>query len=133
MQEHNLLSGLVGTISTPQIPELERGIGLAKKGHQYLLEGNGNEAVVPLDKNKYWTGKVASEIKSQLLNENDNMNLKDVFKSLCSNIGNEINSGLKGNVPNNITVQFYPQQMNDTELEKAFNYIDKRYGMQYSI
>jgi len=61
------------------------------------------------------------------------MNLKDVFKSLCSNIGNEINSGLKGNVPNNITVQFYPQQMNDTELEKAFNYIDKRYGMQYSI
>lgn len=133
MQEHNLLSGLVGTISTPQIPELERGIGLAKKGHQYLLEGNGNEAVVPLDKNKYWAGKVASEIKSQLLNENDNMNLKDVFKSLCSNIGNEINSGLKGNVPNNITVQFYPQQMNDTELEKAFNYIDKRYGMQYSI
>jgi len=133
LQEHNLLSGLVGTISTPQIPELERGIGLAKKGHQYLLEGNGNEAVVPLDKNKYWTGKVASEIKSQLLNENDNMNLKDVFKSLCSNIGNEINSGLKGNVPNNITVQFYPQQMNDTELEKAFNYIDKRYGMQYSI
>ena len=133
MQVHNLLSGLVGTISTPQIPELERGIGLAKKGHQYLLEGNGNEAVVPLDKNKYWTGKVASEIKSQLLNENDNMNLKDVFKSLCSNIGNEINSGLKGNVPNNITVQFYPQQMNDTELEKAFNYIDKRYGMQYSI
>ena len=30
-------SGLVSRISVPQIPELEHGIGLAKKGHQYLL------------------------------------------------------------------------------------------------
>lgn len=31
----------------------------------------------------------------------------------------------------NITVNFYPQQMTEGELERAFNYIDKRYGMIY--
>lgn len=49
-------------ISVPQIPELERGIGLAKKGKQYLLEGKGTEAVVPLDKNQYWIKAVAKDM-----------------------------------------------------------------------
>lgn len=30
-----------------------------------------------------------------------------------------------------ITVNFYPQQMTEVELERAFNYIDKRFGMAY--
>lgn len=50
------------TISVPQIPELERGIGLAEKGKQYLLEGNGTEAVIPLDKNQYWVKAVAKDM-----------------------------------------------------------------------
>lgn len=58
-------SGLVSRISVPQIPELERGTVL-KKGQVGLLEGNGAEAVVPLERNKYWIGKVADELKSQL-------------------------------------------------------------------
>lgn len=134
MQEHNLLNGLVGTISAPQIPELERGIGLAKKGHQYLLEGNGNEAVVPLDKDKYWTGKVARDIKSQLLTENGgNFNLKNMFSSLIKDINSGFNSNLKGAVTNNITLQFYPKQMSEEELKKAFDYVDRRYGMYSSF
>ena len=32
---------------------------------------------------------------------------------------------------NNITVNFYPKQMTEAELDKAFNYIDKRFGMAY--
>ena len=32
---------------------------------------------------------------------------------------------------NNITVNFYPKQMSEAELDKAFNYIDKRFGMAY--
>ena len=32
---------------------------------------------------------------------------------------------------NNIVVNFYPQQMSENELERAFNYIDKRYGLQW--
>ena len=134
MQEHNLLNGLIGTISAPQIPELERGIGLAKKGHQYLLEGNGNEAVVPLDKDKYWTGKVARDIKSQLVTENvGKFNLKNIFSSLLKDINKGLNSNLKGAAINNITLQFYPQEMSETQLKEAFDYVDRRYGMYSSF
>lgn len=31
----------------------------------------------------------------------------------------------------NITVNFYPQKMTDAEMDRAFNYIDKRFGMAY--
>lgn len=63
----NKLPGVsVGKIGKLNLPRLERGIGIAKKGHQYLLEGNGNEAVVPLDKNKYWIKAVADDMKKEL-------------------------------------------------------------------
>ena len=29
----------------------------------------------------------------------------------------------------NVTVNFYPQTMSESEMEKAFNYVDKRFGM----
>lgn len=53
------------TISVPQIPLLYRG-GTLKKGQVGLLEGSGAEAVVPLERNKYWIGAVAEELKNQL-------------------------------------------------------------------
>jgi SLT domain-containing protein len=31
----------------------------------------------------------------------------------------------------NITVNFYPQKMTDAELDNAFNYINKKFGMSY--
>lgn len=63
----NKLPGVnVGKIGTLNLPRLERGIGLAKKGHQYLLEGKGNEAVIPLDKNKYWIKAVADDMREEL-------------------------------------------------------------------
>ena len=70
--------GLVSRFNVPKIPELERGIGIAKKGHQYLLEGNGNEAVVPLDKNKYWIKAVADDMR------------KELQAGVPSNLGNKI-------------------------------------------
>ena len=30
-----------------------------------------------------------------------------------------------------INVNFYPQQMTEAELDRAFNYIDRRYGLAY--
>jgi phage-related protein len=57
-------SGL-GSISVPQIPELARG-GVLKRGQVGLLEGNGAEAVVPLERNVEWIKKVADELKKQL-------------------------------------------------------------------
>ena len=47
-------------------PQLEEGIGLAEKGKQYLLEGKGREAVVPIDKDQKWTKKVANDMLTAL-------------------------------------------------------------------
>jgi hypothetical protein len=45
----------------PQIPLLYRG-GVLKKGQVGLLEGNGAEAVVPLENNHKWISKVAQDM-----------------------------------------------------------------------
>ena len=31
----------------------------------------------------------------------------------------------------NITLQFYPQQMTEADLEMAFNYVNRRFGTAY--
>lgn len=36
-----------------------------------------------------------------------------------------------GGNTNNITVNFYPKQMTEAELDKAFDYIDRKFGMAY--
>jgi hypothetical protein len=48
----------------PNIPELAEG-GVLKKGQVGLLEGDGAEAVVPLDQNRKWIRKVAQEFRRQ--------------------------------------------------------------------
>ena len=48
-------------VSISKIPKLERG-GVLKRGQVGLLEGNGAEAVVPLEKNKAWTRAVAKDM-----------------------------------------------------------------------
>lgn len=45
-------------VSAPQIPYLAKG-GVLKKGQVGLLEGDGSEAVVPLEKNTEWISKMA--------------------------------------------------------------------------
>lgn len=47
-------------LPVPQIPKLEKG-GILNKGQMGFLEGNGAEAVVPLEKNRYWVKAVAKE------------------------------------------------------------------------
>ena len=49
-------------INIPLIPTLEKG-GVLKKGQMGLLEGNGAEAVVPLDQNRAWISAVARDMK----------------------------------------------------------------------
>lgn len=48
-------------IDVPHIPELARG-GVLRKGKWGFLEGDGDEAVVPLEKNTRWIDEVASRI-----------------------------------------------------------------------
>lgn len=48
-------------VNIGKIPKLERG-GVLKRGQIGLLEGNGAEAVVPLERNKAWIRAVAKDI-----------------------------------------------------------------------
>ena len=57
--------GWIGTISVPQIPQLEQG-GVLKKGQVGLLEGKGAEAVVPLERNLGWLDKIATLLSDRL-------------------------------------------------------------------
>lgn len=58
-----VVGGLGFNLST--IPNLETG-GVLEKGQTGFLEGNGAEAVVPLEKNKKWTRAVARDMDSAL-------------------------------------------------------------------
>jgi TP901 family phage tail tape measure protein len=57
--------GIISTFEVPSIPELARG-GILKKGQVGLLEGNGAEAVVPLEKNTQGLQKIASLLVSNM-------------------------------------------------------------------
>lgn len=51
----------INPINVPQIPLLEQG-GVLERGQVGLLEGNGAEAVVPLDQNEKWINEVAKDM-----------------------------------------------------------------------
>lgn len=61
-------------INIPEIPELEEG-GILAKGQVGLLEGNGAEAVVPLEKNTQWIDRIAERLQ-------DNVASDEVIKRL---------------------------------------------------
>ena len=71
----------ISTINTPQIPELEKG-GVLKKGQVGLLEGKGDEAVVPLEKNTGWTRNVARQIHEFVIETKNNP--KDIAGNISS-------------------------------------------------
>lgn len=52
-------------LSFDTIAKLSEG-GVLRKGQLGLLEGSGAEAVVPLEKNKEWIGRVVDEFKKQI-------------------------------------------------------------------
>lgn len=55
-------------LSLPNIPELKRG-GVLPRGQMGLLEGDGAEAVVPLENNAGWINATAQAMKEALQNE----------------------------------------------------------------
>jgi phage-related protein len=54
-----------GNLSIPEIPKLATG-GVLKKGEIGLLEGDGAEAVVPLEQNRAWISAVAKDMDSSM-------------------------------------------------------------------
>lgn len=59
------LNWSVGLIPEVTLPRLEKG-GILEKGQIGLLEGNGAEAVVPLDRNKKWISAVAADMQTAI-------------------------------------------------------------------
>ena len=55
----------ISDISVPKIPELREG-GVLRKGKIGFLEGDGDEAVVPLEKNTRWIDEVADRISRNM-------------------------------------------------------------------
>lgn len=65
-------------------PQLEEG-GILEKGEVGILEGNGAEAVVPLDQNKKWISKVAEDMAAAtggVAGEKANQTLDDILATL---------------------------------------------------
>jgi hypothetical protein len=54
-----------GVLNLPMIPRLYDG-GVLKRGQVGLLEGSGDEAVVPLHNNKKWVSAVAEDMNGAL-------------------------------------------------------------------
>lgn len=59
---------LVHRLPVPEIPQLAQG-GVLKRGQVGLLEGDGAEAVVPLEDNKRWIAATAAQLKKALVAE----------------------------------------------------------------
>ena len=81
-------------INIPLIPKLEKG-GVLKKGQMGFLEGNGAEAVVPLDQNRAWISAVARDMNAETGADNGKLQqiidmLSDFFPQFVEASGHDI-------------------------------------------
>lgn len=81
----------IGTISVPEIPELEYG-GVLKRGQVGLLEGKGAEAVVPLERNLGWIRNIARQLAVELGISTGTVNNKSVKSNVVNNFYQTNNS-----------------------------------------
>lgn len=75
----------------PHIPELAKG-GVLKKGQTGYLEGDGAEAVVPLEKNTEWIKKVAALFKKDMDGDSESGTggLIEAVKNIGGVVGNAV-------------------------------------------
>ncbi len=104
---------LISRFNVPQIPQLYQG-GVLKKGQVGLLEGDGAEAVVPLEQNTGWIRRIADELRRTL-----------VPTQISSN---QITADIPTNTYNNI-VDAFKEALGDMEVvmddEVMGKFIDK--------
>lgn len=98
----------VPMLSEVTLPRLEKG-GVLEKGQVGLLEGNGAEAVVPLEQNKKWISKVSEEMQAQGIGGSDESiallsKIVSLLEAIVENMPEEIRyaieKGLKLNINN---------------------------------
>lgn len=68
-------------LSVPQIPTLYKG-GVLEKGQVGLLEGNGAEAVVPLERNKKWINAVSQDMQETMPTQTNNLDTDKIVDRL---------------------------------------------------
>ena len=100
-------------INIPNIPELAEG-GVLKKGQTGYLEGDGDEAVVPLEKNTGWISRVAEQINKFSIETKSNIEgAVDVDKlsyAIKSDIGTRIdNVNDKFDKLIELIIRFFPE------------------------
>lgn len=99
-------------INIPLIPELAEG-GILKKGQWGFLEGNGAEAVVPLDNNKKWISAVASDLRRTLTAEG-------VLSETANQINNNYNFVQNNNSPKALSrIDIYRQTKNQLAFARG--------------
>lgn len=91
----NSVGGFIGlnvaipTIPESKIPTLAKG-GILEKGQIGLLEGNGAEAVVPLDQNEKWINRVAQDMNSAVGSNEVLYKILDALNALSESLPEEI-------------------------------------------
>ena len=81
-------------ISVPEIPQLEKG-GILQRGEVGLLEGNGTEAVVPLEKNTNGLKKIAGLIAEDMKRTGDTITSNNGSKTVNNYNFNQTNNSPK--------------------------------------
>lgn len=83
----------IGQIPVPQIPSipmLAEG-GVLKRGQMALLEGQGDEAIIPLSQNTEWINKIADRLSKQTeSNVNNNYNIEIKIANMDANSPQDI-------------------------------------------
>ena len=99
-------------LAIPQIPELAKG-GVLKRGQVGYLEGDGAEAVVPLEKNTQWIKRVAAEMSQQIGGES-------AGNSSTNNTVNNYTFNQTNNSPKALNrLEIYRQSKQQTAFIKA--------------
>lgn len=99
-------------LAVPQIPELAQG-GVLKRGQVGLLEGDGAEAVVPLEKNTQWIKRVAAEMSK-------NLDVSPAANSSTNNTYNNYTFNQTNNSPKALNrLEIYRQSKQQTAFIKA--------------
>ena len=99
-------------INIPLIPELAEG-GILKKGQWGFLEGNGAEAVVPLDNNKKWISAVADDLRASL-------NAEGILSESANQINNNYNFVQNNTSPKALSrIDIYRQTRNQLAFAKG--------------
>lgn len=116
---NNIPNVSVGKISELNLPRLYRG-GVLKKGQVGLLEGNGAEAVVPLEKETGWINRIAKKM-NEFQDANPNYNNSALAEKMDELI--QTTKKLKSSIVLDTGVL----------VGETINQIDERLGDNYSL